>query len=46
MIGILIVNKINNTNPITYTLTHLNSEGIIGILYENELSKTGYTLIK
>lgn len=37
---IFIVNKINETNPVTYKLKDLNGEDIIGSFYEYELKKT------
>ena len=37
---VFIVNEIKNTVPLTYTITDLNGEKVIGKFYEKELQKT------
>ena len=37
---ILVINKINDTVPWTYSLKDLNGEEIIGSFYDRELQKT------
>ena len=37
---IFIVNKINDTVPLTYSLKYLNDEEILGNFYDRELQKT------
>lgn len=39
---IFVVEKINNTNPITYKLKDLNNEPILGSFYTEELQKTKF----
>lgn len=39
---IFIVEKVNNTNPITYKLKDLNDEPILGSFYAEELQKTKF----
>ena len=37
---VFLFNKIKNTVPLTYVVTNLNSESIIGSFYEKELQET------
>ena len=37
---LFVINKIKNTNPLTYGLSDLNCEEITGSFYEKELRKT------
>jgi len=39
---IFVVEKVNNTNPITYKIKDLNEEPILGSFYAKELQKTRF----
>jgi len=39
---IIVVDKVNNTNPITYKIEDLSEEPILGSFYAEELQKTRF----